>query len=623
MGGLHAFSGRRTAAAVWLGLVGILPALASAQGPPIHEVGPGLPITSIQEGIDEAKPGDIIRVHPGTYAETVSLTGKWLLLVAADSTAPPIVAVPVDTLKPALLVTGPDVDARTRITGFVFRGGRGWIDPTSQESFGGAVAVLDGASPTFSRCTLDSSTADWGGGLAARNAGAITLERLVIADCTAVEGGGGLYLDGDSLATLTFLTVDRNQAPVGGGLLNARGNHRLVNSIVTRSQGSGLTATGGGLTSDYNDLWANTPGHYQGVPLGAHDLIVDPRFVAGDPYDRHLTLRSPAIDAADPAAPVPPGGGARADLGAFEFGVGPQFIAAQSTDPDRLYKNGDTVRFQVEWAADSTLTVSMITEGLLAGLDSAPVRGTVTSIATTDPTRFRFALSAAISEANTIADQDSIVLRATATTNAGGSTTAEVLVVSLDNTPPPPPVLDPPVRSTTVPSVLLSGRVDRTRGADSVVARVNGDDAAFGRPDSAGRFSLNVPITVRENRLTALALDRAGNPSRETIGRSVDYLPSLLIEVPKQFHPGDQFIVGSPTPPSSVEIRIVNLAGQLIRVLRGGGQELVELPWDARNEQGQSVNAGPYLVRIQIEIPGQGTQVDERPILLAKGGTGS
>jgi hypothetical protein len=60
-----------------------------------------------------------------------------------------------------------------------------------------------------------------------------------------------------------------------------------------------------------------------------------------------------------------------------------------------------------------------------------------------------------------------------------------------------------------------------------------------------------------------------------------------------------------------------------MRVLRGGGRELIELPWDGRNEEGRGVNAGPYLIRIQIEIPGQGTQVDERAILFLKGGTGS
>ena len=174
-----------------------------------------------------------------------------------------------------------------------------------------------------------------------------------------------------------------------------------------------------------------------------------------------------------------------------------------------------------------------------------------------------------------------------------------------------------------MPSVRVTGRVDLASGADSVVVRVNGEDAASGRPDATGRFAIDVPVTERENLITAVALDRAGNASREAAVQGVDFLPGLVVEVPKTFRPGDRFVVGNPVPPSAVEIRIVNLAGQLIRILHGGGDELVEVPWDARNEVGEEVNGGPYLTRIRIEIPGQGTEVQDRPILLVKGGGGS
>jgi hypothetical protein len=618
--------GRRALACpgAWIPLAALAvahPALST-----VHEVGPGQTITEIQAGIDASDSGDTVRVHPGTYPEALLVTGKWLTLSAADTTAPPLVELPAppgDTLA-VLVLQGAAVDARTRISNFHFRGGRGWKDPGSGERYGGAIAVLDSAAPTFSRCTIDGSTADWGGGLAGRNAGAFRAERILIAECEAQRGGGGLYLDLADSATLEFLTVDQNRAPAGGGVLAVRGSAALRNSIVVRCEGDGVTVTGGTLASDYNDVWGNTPANQVGVLPGPNDIAIDPRFVGGEPFDRHLTSRSPAIDAADPQAAVPPGGGARADLGAFEFATGPTFISAESTDPDLLYKNGDTVHFTVEWEADSTLTVSVAPEALLAGLDSAPASGTVTRLGTTDPRRSRFALAATISAANTIADNDQIVLRATATTDLGGSTTADALTVELDNTPPADPVLESLVGSTTVPSVLVSGQVNLASGADSVVVRVNGEDAAGGRPDPSGHFALNVPVTERENLITALALDRAGNASREAAVQGVDFLPGLVVEVPKQFRPGDTFVIGSPVPPSAVEIRIVNLLGQLIRILYGQvGEELVQLPWDARNEVGQEVNGGPYLVRIRIEIPGQGSRVEDHPILLVKGGGGS
>jgi hypothetical protein len=605
----------------WLPLAAL--ALAAPALSAVREVGPGQTFTKIQAAIDASNAGDEIRVHPGTYPEALFVTARWLILSAADTTSPPLVEFTAPADSALLVFQGAAVDARTRISHFRFSGGAGWEDTLSGEHYGGAIAVLDSAAPVIAHCTLTGSTADWGGGLAARNAGAFRAERLLIADCEALRGGGGVYLDLMGSAALEFLTIDQNTAPAGGGLLVGGGSPSLRNSIVVQCTSDGVTITGGTLASDYNDVWGNTPANLVGGFPGPNDIVIDPRFVGGDPYDRHLTSRSPAIDAADPAAAVPLGGGDRADLGTFEFATGPTFVSAASTDPDVLYKNGDTVHFVVEWQADPPLTVTVDPDSLLAGLDSAPVTGAVTTLASSEPGHHRFALTATISAANTVADNDSIVVRTTAATNLGGRTTADALVVALDNTPPADPVLDPLVGSTTIPNVFVSGRVDRASGADSVVARVNGEDAAFGRPDAGGNFGLNVPLAERENQITVIALDRAGNASRETPSESVDFLPGLVVEVPKPFRPGDSFVVGNPVPPSAVEIRIVNLAGQLIRILNGGGQELIEVRWDGRNEVGQEVNGGPYLIRLRIEIPGQGTRVEDHAVLLVKGGAGS
>lgn len=84
----------------------------------------------------------------------------------------------------------------------------------------------------------------------------------------------------------------------------------------------------------YNDMFnvycqagigANDPGSNYPTPISATSLgniSVDPLFVnnTGDGSgDYHLTAGSPCIDAGDPADPVPPGGGGRIDIGAYEF----------------------------------------------------------------------------------------------------------------------------------------------------------------------------------------------------------------------------------------------------------------------------------------------------------------
>jgi hypothetical protein len=81
---------------------------------------------------------------------------------------------------------------------------------------------------------------------------------------------------------------------------------------------SALTAS----SVDWNLFWANTGADVEGGALGPDDLQADPQFAfeAGDDYQ--LAAGSPAVNAGPADLPVPEGGGARVDLGAFEQGAG-------------------------------------------------------------------------------------------------------------------------------------------------------------------------------------------------------------------------------------------------------------------------------------------------------------
>jgi hypothetical protein len=658
------------------------------------------PSGRIQTAIDTARAsGDTILVDSGNYIERLVLADKTLTLAGADPNLPPVVRLPADSTAAVLDLSGSAAPDTTVVDGFIFRGGKGWLDIPSGDRFGGAVVVRNTARIRLRRVVADSSTADWGGGIAVVQGGGLAFESSTIDTCFAASGGGGLYLgtsesvnvdavtvtrsecvsgDGGGIlaagsgpltlsnlnlrsnraargagvavstgaqlilrrtvvawnratvegggihlsasADLDFLTIDSNTAPsgMGGGVLVAASTPSLRNSVVTRNQGGGITCGAGAALLDFNDVWGNSPANLSGCQPGNDDISADPRFIGGDPFDYHLTFRSPAIDAADPAEPVPLDGGSRADIGAFEFRAGPRFITLESNDPDLIYKDGDTIGFDIEWEADSTLTVSLDPD--FSGLDSDSLATpTVSAIQTGNPERFRFAVVKTISIRNTVRDTSGIVVPVTATTSLGGSTTVQALSVTLDNTPPLVPVLPTLPKAATSATFVVSGiarDTDGTTPADSVSVRINDGHRAGARPGPSGAFSATVTLTDRSNPISAVALDRTGNVSPATQPQVVTFVPDFFIEAPKRFRPGDAFTIGSRSADMRVEIHIINLAGQLIRILDGGGSELVTLPWEGRNAREEAVDSGPYIARIAIDVAGEPRRIEHRALIL-------
>jgi hypothetical protein len=123
-----------------------------------------------------------------------------------------------------------------------------------------------------------------------------------------------------------FFNLDQG---LSGGTIS---NITVVNNVFYNIKGSCL---GGGPGSvQKNNIYYNCKAaegtdynlffHVSIRPkaAGVGNLVdVDPMFVNPGKLDFHLKAGSPAIDAGDPSMPVPPGGGKRIDIGAYEFGV--------------------------------------------------------------------------------------------------------------------------------------------------------------------------------------------------------------------------------------------------------------------------------------------------------------
>ena len=180
---------------------------------------------------------------------------------------------------------------------------------------GGSAVTFDGViDAEVSGMTLQNADAD-GAGVEIQNAaGGITVARNVIRG----NAGHGLRLAGGSSAEIAFCTFVDNAA-AGVHATDAGTWAAVRNSIVSGGDYGLQVASGGLIRNDYNLL--NSATNLDGVTGGAHTLTADPGFAGTGHY--YLTADSAAVDAADPLAPVPPAGGARADLGYKELTASP------------------------------------------------------------------------------------------------------------------------------------------------------------------------------------------------------------------------------------------------------------------------------------------------------------
>jgi len=323
---------------------------------------PAAPFVAIQQAIEAALDGDVVRVLPGTYGESIDFLGKAIRVESADG--PDVTTIDAGRLGSVVrFVSGEPREAV--LAGFTITGGA--------TANGGGVHV-NGASPTITGNVIrDNVVTGSGGGIFGFQADPRIADNVVednvgpwsggginLTLCTGViagnvvrgnvagkRGGGVRVRDGSVVVvgnvvtgneapygggvtcTTTFVTgnlIAGNLATsFGGGIYWANGQPTLAGNIVTANVAQ---LGGGGLCSGYDALATvvNTIVWDNEAPEG-DELWVG---TAQDPST--LEVRFSLVDGGQPAALVQPG--CTLTWGAGNLTAAPLFVDPDGPDDD-------------------------------------------------------------------------------------------------------------------------------------------------------------------------------------------------------------------------------------------------------------------------------------------------
>lgn len=231
--------------------------------------------TTISSAIAAASNGDIIRVRPGTYSESIDTRNRNLTLRSTGGSAQTTIRAPA--ADPVITVDGGET---VTIEGFTLTGGShglyvsgSTVDATdivvsgvTGAASGGGFRVLAGGNLTVDTCDVSGITLtnnNYGGAIYVYESTAS------FANCTLSNNhayqGGAAYL-WDSTVEITDSTVDGNEADWKGGGLRIRNNadvtllRVIVSDNVAGDQGGGLSVEDSDLDARDSELTGNSGG---------------------------------------------------------------------------------------------------------------------------------------------------------------------------------------------------------------------------------------------------------------------------------------------------------------------------------------------------------------------------
>ena len=343
----------------------ILSLFSSASGRIIYIPSPSL--ATIQGGINYALDGDTVLVNAGTYYENINFKGKKIVVASTylmDDDTSHISSTIIDaTYKPSspVVTFKSREDSLTILTGFTIQ--------NSTNLWG--VLCDSGSSPVIVHNLIKNNNR----GLVCTNSSNPIIKDNILLNNTDIgllgEASSSPLIEGNALSghqtgmkftsgtplvqrnvvtqsiqqgisisgasPQVFNNTVANNTGDGVEIISSSGVNLKNNIIVSSSSGAGIKVSSSSLDIGYNDVWNNAGGNFSGAPLGVGNMFwgknqkgipcdqffnisQEPKFV-NPPADFSLQCSSPCINVGDPSFPVPPSGGPRIDMGAFEYPI--------------------------------------------------------------------------------------------------------------------------------------------------------------------------------------------------------------------------------------------------------------------------------------------------------------
>jgi hypothetical protein len=301
--------------------------------------------SKIQLAINNAKNGDTVLVDTGTYAENVKFRGKKIVLTSKyifDKNVSTILSTVIDgqptrssdSVSAVLFSAGED--STTQLIGFTLINGLG---TQVQGAFrGGGILVSGESSPQIKYNIVRNNSAVIGGGIAVYGASP-TIVHNAIVDNRATDGGGisieyclaevnhnvlyknvadrsgGGMLIGPSVVKISNNSITDNKAGSGGGVFCNDGYWEIHNSNFFHNVGGDF---GGCLDPNLGDYRAALNFNLDSADVYLN-IFVNPKYSKAIDYDFSLDCKSHLIDAGKGIPGSHPVGGAREDIGMFEY----------------------------------------------------------------------------------------------------------------------------------------------------------------------------------------------------------------------------------------------------------------------------------------------------------------
>jgi parallel beta-helix repeat protein len=272
------------------------------------------PFASVQRGIDCASHQDTVLVNEGRYLGNIDFSGKAVLVAShfiLNGSYNTLRSTILDGNRQGSVITfASGEDSSSVIRGFTITGG--------YSTDGGGIFCYGSSPIIVENFLVENDTYGGyggGGGIYCGYGSNAKIHRNVLVDCGLPEF---ILLEQESDVDLVNNTLCNGWDAIS---ILSNSHALLKNNIINRFGCCGIRCYGGTWTIEYNDIFQNDP-NYEGLPdqTGFNgNISADPLFLDWGENDLRLTLDSPCINAGDPTDSVPPLGGGRIDIGAFEF----------------------------------------------------------------------------------------------------------------------------------------------------------------------------------------------------------------------------------------------------------------------------------------------------------------